>query len=180
VIIPTHNRCSVLRRTVDALKSQIYPLQKIEVLIVADGCTDDTVEMLGHYEAPFPLKIIPQSQLGPAEARNQGAAQASGDLFIFLDDDMRQRRLSSRHMQKLMKQRPGHVVIGYLPPSLTLPNSFLGIGLRRWWGWTFQMMRQPGHRYTYRDLLTGNFSIEAILFRKNRWIRFCFLMSRGL
>jgi glycosyltransferase involved in cell wall biosynthesis len=166
VIIPTLNRCGHLRRTLDALCRQTYSLSRIEVLVVADGCTDDTLDMLGRYEAPFLLRTIAQSQLGPAEARNRGAARASGDLLIFLDDDIEAMPSLIEAHVKTHEQRPGHVVIGYLPPSLTLPNSLLGIDLRRWWEWTFQMMRHPGHRYTYRDLLTGNFSIESRLFRK--------------
>ena len=46
VIIPTHNRSASLRRTLDALRRQTYSLEQVEVVVVADGCIDDTVEML--------------------------------------------------------------------------------------------------------------------------------------
>ncbi|MBF8302594.1 MAG: glycosyl transferase family 2, partial [Candidatus Dadabacteria bacterium] len=52
IIIPTHNRSASLLRTLDALRVQTYPLQQVEVLVVADGCSDGTVEGLRHYTAP--------------------------------------------------------------------------------------------------------------------------------
>jgi cellulose synthase/poly-beta-1,6-N-acetylglucosamine synthase-like glycosyltransferase len=58
VIIPTHNRCASLKRTLDALCTQTYPLSLLEVLVVADGCTDETVDMLRCYAAPFALRVL--------------------------------------------------------------------------------------------------------------------------
>ena len=164
VIIPTHNRESGLRRTLDALRAQNYPLDRVEVLVVADGCTDRTLETLQDYNAGFPLHILEQPNQGPAVARNYGAAQANGQLLIFLDDDIE----ASPHLFKahaLAHQAGAHqVIIGYSPPVFEVQSDFLRIGLRSWWEDLFFEMRRPGHRYAYRDLLTGNFSLSADLF----------------
>ena len=117
VIIPTYNRCASLKRTLDALCVQTYSLQQIEVLVVADGCTDGTVEMLHHYEASFVLHIVKQPSQGAAAARNQGAAQASGRLLLFLDDDVEPTSsLIEAHIRTHQRQ-PRQVVIGPYPPK---------------------------------------------------------------
>jgi GT2 family glycosyltransferase len=164
VIIPTHNRKALLWQTLDALCTQTYPLESIEVLVVADGCSDGTVEMLRHYRAPFSLRIIEQTNQGPATARNYGAAGARGRLLIFLDDDIEAApHLIEAHVRAHQHQ-PGLVVIGYLPPCLQTQTGFFRLVLWTWWEAMFDVMRQPGHRYTYSDVLGGNFSLEAELF----------------
>lgn len=166
VIIPTHNRSASLRRTLDALSAQTYPLQQVEVLVAADGCVDGTMEMLHRYRAPFGMRIIEQQGQGPAAARNQGAAHATGRLLLFLDDDvMAVPSLIEAHV-RAHQRCPGQVVIGYLPPVLKSQAGFFRVQLRVWWEAMFDAMRQPGHRCSYRDLLSGNFSLAAELFAR--------------
>jgi hypothetical protein len=57
----------------------------------------------------------------------------------------------------------GQVVIGYLPARVR-DTDFFSIALRGWWDAMFQEMWKPGHRFTFRDLLSGNFSLERGLF----------------
>jgi glycosyltransferase involved in cell wall biosynthesis len=164
VVIPTHNRGAVLRRTLDALGSQIYPLNLIEVLVVADGCTDDTGKMLARYSPPFKLRVVEQAAQGPAAARNHGASLATGRLLVFLDDDIQAvPEFIAAHV-RAHRQLTGVVAIGYLPPVLQVQTGFFRLSLRAWWENKFTMMSEPGHRYTYRDLLSGNVSLEADMF----------------
>jgi len=166
VIIPTHNRMESVRRILDSLCNQRSCPQRFEVLIVADGCTDGTVDMLHNYEAPFPLHIIEQAHQGPANARNNGASRAVGPLLIFLDDDIETApSLVEAHVHAHQRW-PNHVVIGYLPPVLKNQTGFFLFTLRNWWEAMFDVMRQPGHRYAYNDLLSGNFSIQTELFKR--------------
>jgi len=165
IIIPTHNRSVVLQRSLGALGSQTFPVELTEVLVVADGCTDGTVETLRQYEAAFTLRVLEQTQQGPAQARNYGASCAKGSLLIFLDDDIEASPSLVEAHVKAHEQLPGCVAIGYLPLRLPKIDGFLDIELRGWWERMFQVMRQPGHRFTYRDLLTGNVSIEMETFR---------------
>jgi hypothetical protein len=58
------------------------------------------------------------------------------------------------------------VIIGASPPVLRGEDSLFLLDLRRWWADQFREMGRPDHRYTYRDLLTGNLSIEAGLFAR--------------
>jgi glycosyltransferase involved in cell wall biosynthesis len=166
VIIPTHNRSASLRRTLDALRAQTYSMQQVEVLVAADGCVDGTVEMLRSYRAPFDMRIVEQQAQGPAAARNQGAAQATGRLLLFLDDDVQAAPSLIEAHVRAHQRGSGQVVIGYLPPVLANQTGFFRIQLRVWWEAMFDAMRQPGRRCSYRDLLSGNFSLAAELFAR--------------
>jgi GT2 family glycosyltransferase len=166
VIIPTHNRCILLRQTLESLSHQTYSLDEVEILVVADGCSDNTVNMLTHYQAPFLLQVIQQPGQGPAAARNTGAAHAAGQLLLFLDDDIEATpSLIQAHVWAHHKQ-PGGVVIGYLRPMLRHQTGFFRFALQSWWERMFEIMREPGHRFAYTDLLSGNFSLSAELFHK--------------
>jgi len=81
VIIPAHNEEVYLPATLEALQRQNYP--EIEVIVVANGCTDDTAEAAdGRCDR---LVILSQKSLGVA--RNLGARMAKGELLVFLDAD---------------------------------------------------------------------------------------------
>lgn len=167
VIIPTHNRSHLLRQTLKALCSQRFRVETMEVIIVADGCTDDTVQMLNEYnnQASFSLVVTETKQLGPGAARNAGADLARGGILIFLDDDIQASpQLVEAHYQS---HQPGldRVVIGYLPPVLQTQSGLFKVELHGWWEGMFSPMRHPGHRFTFTDLLSGNFSIRLDLFQ---------------
>lgn len=167
VVIPTHNRSALLERTLTALAGQTFPLQDMEVLVVSDGCTDETVELLHRSNTPFSLKIIKQAHQGPAAARNRGAMHAMGRLLLFLDDDIEASPSLIDAHARAHNERPGRVVIGYLPPVVPSGRiDFLHIGLRNWWEGRFYEMRQPGYRFRYSDLLGGNFSLGSELFAR--------------
>ena len=87
VVIPTYNGEQKIKHLLDALYHQSF--KKFEVVIVIDGSTDNTELVIeGHKPSFTKIKVIKQENLGRAKVRNRGAAEASGDLIIFLDDDM--------------------------------------------------------------------------------------------
>lgn len=88
IVTPTHNREQLLKDMLVKLTQQTYPRDKFEVVIVIDGGTDGTPEMLESLSLPFTLRTIRQQQSGPSVARNRGAQEADGDILIFLDDDL--------------------------------------------------------------------------------------------
>jgi glycosyltransferase involved in cell wall biosynthesis len=87
LIISTHNRRALLLRLLDALAKQ-EGSRPFEVIVVADGCSDDTASVARAAAVPFSLSVIEQPQSGLAAARNRGAADARGDLLLFSDDDI--------------------------------------------------------------------------------------------
>jgi glycosyltransferase involved in cell wall biosynthesis len=148
----------------DVLHNQTYPANLIEVIVVADGCSDGTLAMLAAYNASFLFQYTEQPGRGAAVARNAGAKLATGELLLFLDDDIEPSPgLIEAHIAA--HATTNRVVIGYLP-LLSKENSFFHTALWIWWEEKYQLMRQYEHRFTYEDLLSGNFSLSTVLFKK--------------
>ena len=165
VVIPTHNRREAVTRALGALSKQVYPAAEFEVIIVADGCTDDTVfflqKQLSSY--PFMIRILEQQGMGPAAARNAGARHAQGQTLIFMDDDIEPLpSFVGAHCNA--HNKPRRVVMGPCPPRLTKQKGFFRHALQGWWEVMFDRMRQPGYRFSYTDLLSGNLSLSRSLF----------------
>ena len=87
IIVPTHNRAVMLERAIDSIFSQSY--KNIEVIIVANGCTDNTPEVVKSLQEKYKnihfLNFI--EPIGGAEARNRGLDIIKGEYVAFLDDD---------------------------------------------------------------------------------------------
>jgi glycosyltransferase involved in cell wall biosynthesis len=90
VVVPTYNRKDLLCVTLGALARQVYPPDRFEVVTVSDGSSDGTNEMVTEYarEAPYRLRLIRQDNAGVARARNRGIHEATGEVIVFLDDDI--------------------------------------------------------------------------------------------
>jgi hypothetical protein len=82
-IIPCYNRADLVARTLDSVFAQEFPDQ--EVLVVDDGSTDGTLDVLARYGGR--LKVLHQANKGPGAARNMGLREARGDYVAFLDSD---------------------------------------------------------------------------------------------
>jgi GT2 family glycosyltransferase len=138
----------------------------MEVVVVADGCTDGTQELLRTYPAPFSLKIVEQEGRGAAAARNYGAKIAHGHLLIFLDDDVVPTPgLISAHL-RAHHQRPGQIVMGPYPTAFKGRPNFFHIQTRQWWSAKFDAYKRDSYRFTYQDLLSGNLSLEKAIFQR--------------
>jgi hypothetical protein len=90
VIVPTYNRWPMLRDTLEALAAQTY--RDFEVIVVDDGSSDGTWEELQAWQRDNAgrVKLVPlhQENLKPGRARNLGLRHASGDLVLFIGDDI--------------------------------------------------------------------------------------------
>jgi len=165
VIIPTHNRCNQLRGLLLGLADQTTPASDFEVVVVADSCTDSTLDMLAAAMPPYKLTYVAHDGRCAAAARNRGAQLASGELLVFIDDDVEPHvSLISEHVRS--HAQPNRVVIGYLKYDLPANADIYTIKLWAWWEDKFSSMSQPGYWHQYEDLLSGNFSVPADLFRE--------------
>lgn len=84
VIIPTFNSAKYLVSAINSVLAQTY--SNFEILIIDDGSTDDTREILKTY-TDSRIQYFYQQNAGPAAARNKGINLAKGDLIAFLDAD---------------------------------------------------------------------------------------------
>ena len=88
VIIPTYNRRHVLERTLPGVLAQDFPPQDYEVIVVVDGATDGTTELLRDLKPKCSLRVLESHHRGAGAARNVGVRAAVGELVLFLDDDL--------------------------------------------------------------------------------------------
>jgi glycosyltransferase involved in cell wall biosynthesis len=84
VIIPTYNRSKYVQEAIDSVLAQDY--KEFELIVVDDGSTDDTEEVL---KAFYLKKIIyvKQENQGESAARNLGVSMSQGKYIAFLDSD---------------------------------------------------------------------------------------------
>jgi glycosyltransferase involved in cell wall biosynthesis len=87
VVIPTFNRRLLLEKNLSAIAAQTLPADRIEVIVVNDGGTDDTDGMIKNFRAGFRLKYVRQEHWAGFPYR-VGAARAENDFILFLDDDV--------------------------------------------------------------------------------------------
>lgn len=83
VVIPTHNHARYLGEAIDSALAQTH--SPLEVIVVDDGSTDETEEVLARYGNR--IRTLRQRNQGVSAARNAGIAAASGDYLAFLDSD---------------------------------------------------------------------------------------------
>jgi glycosyltransferase involved in cell wall biosynthesis len=83
IVIPTYNSSRFMPALLDSVFKQVD--DAVEVIIVDDCSTDDTIEIVKRY----PTRVIQMEQNGgPAKARNRGVQEARGDIIFFLDSDV--------------------------------------------------------------------------------------------
>jgi GT2 family glycosyltransferase len=88
VIIPTYNRKEILQKALHAYKDQTLPQDRFEIIVVDDGSTDGTKDVVSEFEKTLAnVRYLHQSHGGPAKARNLGIEKASSGLILFTGDD---------------------------------------------------------------------------------------------
>ncbi|MFN0072760.1 MAG: glycosyltransferase family 2 protein [Chloroflexota bacterium] len=146
ITVPTYNRVDNLRRLIHGLVAQTCPSTEFEVIIVDDGSTDATASFLGSLNPPFALRVIHQSNGGPAAARNRAIQEAVGSIVLFLDDDViPDPGLVSAHLEA-QTRGPRSVVVGPMLAPHGLPRP-------AWVRWEEDKLAEQ-----YRDLLAGRYA----------------------
>ncbi len=91
ILIATRNRAELLERTLSSLRQQDSSSFSWEVIVVDNGSSDDTPQVLARLakEWPeFPLVALREERPGKSMALNLGISQAKGKLLLFTDDDI--------------------------------------------------------------------------------------------
>lgn len=86
IIIPVYNGEKYIIRCLDSISQQTF--DDLEILVVNDGSTDGTLDLLNEYSNKEPrLKIINSENFGQSHARNLGINQSLGSVIGFVDSD---------------------------------------------------------------------------------------------
>lgn len=90
IIIPTYNRADILKLTLASLENQSIGRENYEVIVVDDGSTDNTREIVSSFDKSLSVIYYFQEDKGyrVALARNEGIKRANGEILIFLDSGM--------------------------------------------------------------------------------------------
>lgn len=88
VIVPARNEAALIADKVENTLALDYPPERLEVLIVSDGSTDGTEEIVAGF-ADERIRLLRLPPRGKAHALNAGAEAARGDVLAFTDADMR-------------------------------------------------------------------------------------------
>jgi len=81
IVITCHNYGRYVGQAIESALGQTY--RQVEVIVVNDGSTDDTVEIVSRY----PVTLINQTNQGPAQASNAGVHKSHGELLTILNAD---------------------------------------------------------------------------------------------
>ncbi len=85
VVIPLYNKENYIERTLLSVLDQTY--RDYEIVIVDDGSTDRSVEIVEKYTSSEKIRLVRKKNGGPSSARNLGVKQAKGAWIVFLDAD---------------------------------------------------------------------------------------------
>lgn len=112
VVIPTLNRASTLATTIDRIAHQTVGRDVYEILVIDNNSTDHTQRLLGEKMRAFPnLRAFPQPKPGAAATRNVGIREASGEIILFIDDDIfAEPDLIENHLKYHQENRDASVI----------------------------------------------------------------------
>jgi len=167
VVMPTYNRREALALALEAWERQQPVDLPFELVVVDDGSTDGTSELLAaHRSDRFRLRTHRQDNAGPAAARNRGLAMVEGDLVLFTGDDI------EPHPSLLAEHRAGHVeaadhdiaILGLTgwPADAVLTATMRhvdGVGAQQF---SYHYFRD-GAEYDFRHFYTSNVSLRRDL-----------------
>lgn len=191
VVVPSADRRPLLEQVLRGLARQRYPADRFEAVVVLDGTSDDSAEMLRSIDVPFPVQVVDLPKSGVAAARNAGIRAAEQPVIHFLDDDIvPEPACLATHAAAHRRSPVEHVALGYCPP--VVDDGWWGRALRAWWEDHYRRKGEPGHRWTNIDFTTGNSSLrrdfllgaggfdEAFRVRHEDWELGARLLRRGV
>lgn len=158
IIVPNYNGSATLTACIQSLLVLDYPKEKLEIILVDNGSTDHSVQIIKSY----PVKLVLEKDIkGSYAARNMGVTQATGDVLAFTDADCVADKQWLLHAVKhfTLKDVGGVAgkVLGTKPE--TLVEEFIV------WSKGFDQARFFNHPY-YPFAITANVIYRKIVFDK--------------
>jgi glycosyltransferase involved in cell wall biosynthesis len=164
VIIPTYNRKETLLRCLKHYERQTFSLDRFEVIVVDDGTTDGTWEMLNELQGKLKYRFSchRKENGGPGPARNLGIRNAVGEVLLIVGDDIIPdcNLLSEHHSwHSDMYPEENMGVLGFVTWDVDPHPSPFMIWLERGYQNAYNLIRnreEVGWKFSY----TGNISLK--------------------
>ena len=147
-----------------SLGRQTVGADRFEAIVVLNHVADGTDEIVERFEAPYRLVVLREAKRGRAAACNTGAARATGEIVVFLDDDMEPSPDWLAAHRDRHRETPRAAVMGAVPVVVTAQTS----PLERWIARNFEehhaRLSSPERPFHLRDFYTGNTSFPTAVF----------------
>lgn len=181
VAIPTYCRAAKLNRCLQALFSQDFDHKNYEIIVVDDGSTDETAQLLKNLvkKSPVHLKILRQENKGQGVARNKAIDEARGEIIVLVGDDIyvAENFLSQHNKSHTQHPEASAAVLGFVTwwPQLEITPlmRFMeqgGAVLGKFGGHQFAYDLLEGKDIAdYRFFYTANISLKRELLIKNKF-----------
>ena len=160
LIIPTYNRAPILRRMLEHLFT-LEGIAECEVIVINDGSTDGTADVLEEYRLKFPevVRTYKTTNGGPARARNHGIRIAQKDRILFIDDDVFPREgMLQSHKRMLDDGYTGSQGLLLWHPEITITPLIRYLDSRGT-QFAFDQVKDPA-RLSFKHVYTANFAVS--------------------
>jgi glycosyltransferase involved in cell wall biosynthesis len=165
IVIPMYNAGKNIKELFDSLNNQTE--KNFEVIIVDDGSTDNSIEIVKKSKVNFPLKMIRQKNSGPAAARNKGIKNAkSNNLVVFLDSDCMPENEWFYKIKEFFKDKNFQIVFGSLNNG---DDDIFSNALDFSWGYKINDKNKKGERdlVTSANMIVRKKVLDEILFNEH-------------
>jgi GT2 family glycosyltransferase len=142
VLIDTYNHERFIERAITSVLEQDMPMDGVEILIVDDGSTDRTPEIVHRFEPR--VRLIRKPNGGQASAFNAGIPECRGEIVAFLDGDDWWAPQKLRRVVQAMEQDPEVGIVGHGIVTVQLDGQHVSETLRE--GFRFQANTVEGAR----------------------------------
>ncbi len=177
VIIPTYSRSDILKKCLKALFHQTLPKKDYEIIVVDDGSKDQTKATVKQFQKKYSnLYYLYQKNQGQGIARNIGLKKATGDVVVFIGDDIiAVQDFLSEHLRfHLRFSKENEAVLGL---TLWHPKIHVNDFMRWMTNGSSIFGRFGGHQFAYEKLegkkeadfnffYTSNISLKRALLEK--------------
>mgnify|MGYP002725537785 CR=1 FL=1 len=172
VIIPTHNRAEILKKCLEKLSEQKGV--DFEVIVVDDGSTDSTESVIADLRLPIPVQYIKQKASHQGVARNRGVEKATGDIILFIGDDIFvEPDFLKMHLDRHTENPDENIVVlGYTTwdPTLQINDYMLFLEGCGWqFGYKFLKPKMIGLAKLYKFFYTSNISMKKSFFETEKF-----------
>lgn len=127
IVNATYNQSKWVKNLLESLKRQSY--QNLEIIIVSDGCTDDTEEVCSYWMNDNPgyrFKFIDKHHEGVQQTRNRGLDEATGKYVMFPDSDCYLRHDCIEKMVEVLES--GVKSLPYMEPVAYVYCNMVNVG----------------------------------------------------
>ena len=175
VVIPSRNAPASLTATLAGLAQQTMAADCYEVIVVG-GVDEETIRQRVPPNCHMPCRCMSSGGQEHRGAAMPGPKSRGRNCWCFWTTTWNRSPSCWMPTYRAHAGSSGRrVVMGYLPPDADLRADlragrrridWLKVQLSDWWEEGFAAMAQPGHRFAYTDVLSGNFSLPAALFHE--------------